>query len=72
MKVRHRHRFPPVHAEPGDSLLCQVNDYKGGKFYQHQENLGRKMVIDTIVTFDVDAPTLGLVDGIGAIFGESQ
>jgi len=72
MRERQRHKLPhPVHIEPGDILVCRVQDRKRGKEYQYQENIGRKMIIDTVITFDVDKPMLGLVDGIGAIFGDS-
>lgn len=72
MRERQRYKLPhPVHIEPGDHLVCRVDDREKKKAYQFTENCGRKMVIDTVVTFDVDEPMLGLVDGIGAIFGDS-
>lgn len=72
MRERQRHKLPqPVHIEPGDVLVCSVDDRKAMKTYQFQEKIGRRLIVDTIVTFDVDEPVLGLVDGIGAIFGKA-
>lgn len=71
MRERQRHKLPcPVHIEPGDVLICSVEDKK--KKYKFRETIGRRLTVDTIITFDVDEPMLGLGDGIGAIFGEAD
>ncbi|MFA5344817.1 MAG: hypothetical protein WC315_00885 [Candidatus Omnitrophota bacterium] len=70
MKERTRNKLShTVNLEPGDKLICTVNDH--GRVDQFEEKIGRKMTVDTVVTFDVDQPILGLSDGIGAIFGKS-
>jgi len=61
----------PVLINPDDRLQCRIHDQKTGKTHVFTEVIGREMVVDTVVTFDVDEPVLGLVDGIGAIFGRS-
>ncbi len=72
MRERQRHKLShTVHIEPGDRLTCTVDDKRAKKAYRFQEDIGRHLTVDTIVTFDVDEPMLGLVDGIGAIFGDS-
>ena len=60
----------PVLLQPGDALICTVVDKK--RCYRFQENIGREVIVDTVVTFDVDEPVLGLSDGIGAIFGKAE
>lgn len=73
MKERQRHKLPhAVHIEPEDILTCTVDDKETKKTYEFREKIGHRLVVDTIVTFDVDEPVLGLVDGIGAIFGRSE
>jgi hypothetical protein len=48
-----------------------VADRKAKKVYQFEEKIGRKITVDTVVTFDLDEPALGLKKGgIGAVFGE--
>jgi hypothetical protein len=48
-----------------------VADRKAKKVYQFEEKIGRKITVDTVVTFDLDKPALGLKKGgIGAAFGE--
>jgi hypothetical protein len=70
MKERQRHTLSqPVHIEPGDTLKVSIHD-KGTR-HSFTELVGRHATVDTIVTFDVDEPILGLRDGIGAIFGEA-
>jgi hypothetical protein len=54
---------------PGDELVCTVTD--GKTVQEFREKIQRKLIVDTVVTFDVDEPIFGLVDGIGAIFGQS-
>ena len=73
MRERQRKKLPvPVHVEPGDHLICKIRDRKTGKVHQHTEEIGRTMVVDTIVTFDLDEPALGLeAGGIGAVFGKA-
>lgn len=72
MRERQRNKLDcPVHIHPSDRLQCRVYDRKTKKTHVFTEVIGRKMVVDTIVTFDVDEPVLGLVDGIGAVFGRS-
>lgn len=73
MKERQRNELPyPVCVQPGDTLICSVDDRKTGKTHKFREQIGRCIQVDTVVTFDVDEPMLGLVDGIGAIFGTSD
>ncbi len=73
MKERQRHKLPhSVHLEPGDTLVCSVDDKEAMKTYQFTEKIARSLMVDTIVTFDVDEPIFGLVDGIGAIFGVEE
>lgn len=70
MKERQRNKFShPVHIHPGDTLTCEVTDEETGEVHRFTEEIGRSIVVDTVVTFDVDEPVLGIVDGIGAIFG---
>ncbi len=67
MKERCRHKLPhPVHLGPGDKLICSVTER--GETHQFTEKIGRKVIVDTVVTFDADGD-LG-VAGIGAIFGQ--
>jgi hypothetical protein len=50
-----------------------VHDRKSKKTHQFDEKLGREVTVDTVVTFDLDEPALGLkAGGIGAVFGESE
>lgn len=71
MKLRKRHKLDkPVELCPGDKLICTVTER--GRAYMFTEFIGRKQIVDTIVTFDVEEPVLGLTSGIGAIFGESE
>ena len=70
MRERCRHKLPhPVSVFPGDKLICSVTEK--GQCYEFREDVGREMVIDTILTFDVDEEILGLENGIGAIFGKA-
>ena len=71
MRERQRHTLAggPVRIEPGDTLKCWVWDRKLSKCHVFEEKIGRKLTVDTVVTFDIDEPILGLEDGIGAIFG---
>jgi hypothetical protein len=72
MKERQRNELPqPVHVQPNDWWICEIQDRKTGKVYAYAEKIARKMTIDTVVTFDLDEPALGLkAGGIGALFGE--
>lgn len=73
MRERQRHTLPTtVHLVPGDLLTCRVQDRKVKKVYEFAEKIGRDLTVDTVVTFDVDEPILGLSDGIGAIFGKAE
>lgn len=69
MKERQRYSLPIVRVAPGDRFICTVHERD--KTHQFVEKIGRSQRIDTVVTFDVTEPVLGLVSGIGAIFGES-
>ncbi len=72
MKERQRSKLAhTVCLLPGDKLRCTVHDRKSGLKQQFEEDIGRKVLVDTVVTFDVDEPILGLSDGIGAIFGKA-
>ena len=72
IKERQRNTLlTPVMGQPGDSLVCEVTDHETRKMQSFKESIGRKITIDTIVTFDVIGPTLGLSEGIGAIFGKA-
>lgn len=72
MRERKRYALPhTVYVNPGDILKCTVTE-KNGEQHQFTEKIGRSLEVDTVVTFDVDEPILGLVDGIGAIFGKAQ
>lgn len=73
--MRERQRYTldtPVRIEPGDTLTCRVFDKKTKKVHIFREEIGRKLTVDTLVTFDVDEPVLGLSDGIGVIFGKAE
>ena len=71
MVERQRHTLTtPVFLAPGDVLICTVQDKK--TFHKFTEKIGREITVDTVVTFDVDEPVLGLSDGIGAIFGKAE
>lgn len=74
MLERQRNKLPcPVHLCPGDKLICRVSDRKTKKAHQFEEKIGREVTVDTVVTFDLDEPTLGLkAGGIGAIFGKAE
>jgi hypothetical protein len=73
MKERQRHNLNrTLCILPGDKLICSVDDRDTKKTYTFSEDIGRHLEVDTIVTFDVDEPVLGLVDGIGAIFGKAK
>ena len=73
IRERQRHQFDsgPMHCLPGDKLFVQVTDQKTGRIEHYEEEIGRSMVIDTIVTVDVK-DEFGLEDGIGAIFGKAS
>ena len=72
MKERQRHSLPnPVFLLPGDTFKCRVPDRQTKQDYIFEEKIGRTQKVDTVVTFDVDEPVLGLSSGIGAIFGEA-
>lgn len=72
MRERQRNRLTaPVEIYPDDTLRCSVYDRKTKRHHEFSETIGRRMTVDTVVTFDVDEPVLGLVDGIGAIFGRA-
>jgi len=71
LTVRERKKLPhPITVLPGDQLVCEITDKKTKQTFQHRENIGRTMVVDTIVTFDIENE-LDLADGIGGIFGKS-
>jgi hypothetical protein len=71
MKERNRYKFTaPVYVQTGDKLVCTCEDKKTGRVERFEEKIGRTMVIDTVVTFDVGEPIFGLSEGIGAIFGK--
>lgn len=75
LKERQRNKLSyPVNLLPGDILVCEVQDSETGEVHKFTEKIGRQMKVDTVVTFDVDAdePVLGIVDGIGAVFGTGQ
>jgi len=73
MRERQRNRLiQPVLLEPDDILRCRIYDREGGVIHEFTETADRNTMVDTVVTFDVDEPMLGLVDGIGAIFGREQ
>lgn len=72
MKERQRHSLGrDVHIEPDDILSVSIQDRETKTQDTYSEKIGRKMVVDTIVTFDVDEPVFGLTDGIGAIIGKA-
>ncbi len=74
LKERQRHTLPvTVHTRPGDQLRCTVQDRKTMRQYSYREEIGRELVIDTIVTFDIPPgeTVLGLTNGIGGIFGKA-
>jgi hypothetical protein len=58
-----------VHLAPCDRLICDVTD-KDGQTQRFTEEIGRTIVVDTVVTFDVK-DEFGLEDGIGAVFGKN-
>lgn len=73
IRVRQRNKLAggPVLCLPGDRLICTVQDRKTKKEHKFVEDIGREMVIDTAVTFDV-IDEFGLEDGIGAVFGHES
>jgi len=72
MKERQRNSLGrTVHLFPGDSLICTVKDGATQTEQRFVEKIGRRIDVDTVVTFDVDEEVLGLTDGIGAIFGKA-
>jgi hypothetical protein len=71
MRERKRHDLgQDVHLDPDDTFSTSIHDGPKVK-HRTSEKVGRKLVVNTIVTFDVDEPVLGLEDGIGAIFGKA-
>ena len=60
-----------VHMLPHDVLKCSVHERATNKTHVFEEHIGRTMVIDTVVTFDVTGE-FGLEDGIGAVFGKTD
>jgi hypothetical protein len=71
IRERERHKLSrSVAVCPGDQLVCTVRE-KDGREQTFRENIGRSLVIDTIVTFDVK-DEFGLEDGIGAVFGKQS
>ena len=71
LKERLRHTFAnPIKLKPSDLLQCTVSDRETTQVFS--ERIGREVTIDTVVTFDVVDPILGLSDGIGAIFGRAE
>jgi hypothetical protein len=74
MKIRNRHSFThPIHLQPGDKFICTVTEH-GREVFSTAEDIGREMVLDTVVTFDIepdDLEELGLAEGIGAVFGKN-
>jgi len=71
MKERQRDHFhSSVDVQPGDELHCTVTDRKTGKRHRFVDKIGRRLKIDTIVTFDAEPGDFGLKDGIGTVFGE--
>lgn len=71
MKERARYRLnSPVTLTRDDKFVCTVSGEEQVQIYE--EKIGKKMTIDTIVTFNIVTPVLGLVNGIGAIFGETK
>jgi hypothetical protein len=72
LKERQRNKLSrKITLLPGDVLVCKVQDRKTKTHETFVEEIERTIEVDTVVTFDVDGETLGLVDGIGAIFGKS-
>jgi hypothetical protein len=71
LKERQRHPLKfPLHVRPGDKIVCTCKD-KTGRVERVEENINREMIVDTVVTFDIITPTLGLSEGVGAIFGKA-
>lgn len=71
MKERQRHTLTsPVYLCPNDTLTVRILE-DGKVIHKFNETCKRTIRVDTVVTFDIDEPILGLVDGIGAIFGDS-
>ena len=71
MKIRDIIPLPSsIYVNPEDELRCTITDSATDLVFVHTEKIGREMVVDTIVTFDIETPTLGLKSGIGAVFGE--
>ena len=59
----------PITLFPGDRLIATVKDELTGEEHTFEEEIGRTMVVDTVVTFDCK-DEFGLKDGIGAVFGK--
>jgi hypothetical protein len=72
MKERQRNSLGrTIHLSPGDRLICTVQDGATQTEQRFVEKIGRRIDVDTVVTFDVDEEVLGLTSGIGAIFGKA-
>lgn len=75
--MKERNRYPlsggPIFVCPGDLLRVTVTEEETGKKFFFEEDIGRTMTIDTVVTFDIEDGEilLGLTDGVGAIFGKA-
>jgi hypothetical protein len=70
MKERIRYKLAsPVNLIPGDTLKITVRDE--GHVESFEEKIDYAMTVDTIVTFELDEPILGLSSGIGTIFGKA-
>jgi len=72
VKIRQRHSLGrTVHCEPGDQLVCTVQDRKTKEEITFRETVGRAVEINTVVTIDV-SDELGLIDGFGGVFGKAS
>jgi hypothetical protein len=74
--MKERNRYPlsgPIYVCPGDILRVTVTEKETGKQFFFEEKIERTMMIDTVVTFDIEDGEimLGLTDGVGAIFGKT-
>jgi len=71
MIERSRHKLNKViHVEPQDMIVCSVQDRDKLIQYSYSETVKRSFDVDTIVTFDLDEPVFGVINGIGAVFGK--
>jgi fructose-1,6-bisphosphatase len=75
MKILARNNnMAPIYMAAGDSIVLSYTDERGVKREVLRKTVGRAMIVDDAVVFDLDKKELkkmGWKDGIGGAFGVS-